>query len=88
MCARLMREHQPDEFTFNFRKRTPIGHGIFTVIFPPGTDAYCSPIGFAESNGKYSITASRTEDDRVKISFAGDNVPPGQRVGMRIQLKN
>ncbi|MEV1115005.1 hypothetical protein AB0I91_08045 [Actinosynnema sp. NPDC049800] len=85
MCAPLMRDRTPDDFTFRFA--TPVRHARYKVALPRGYDAYYEPIGFEEDHNGFTLGPAEDESGRSIFVFEGFDLPMRHGMGMRLELK-
>ncbi|WP_367130449.1 hypothetical protein [Saccharothrix sp. HUAS TT1] len=85
MCAPLMRDRRPDDFTLSFR--TPVVRARYLVALPPGSDAYLEPVGFSEEEDGFGIVRTVDPGGRPVFGIESTAVPLHTRVGMRIEVK-
>jgi hypothetical protein len=84
-CIPLMRYREPDVFKVHFTQL--IEYVRYSVVLPGGEDAFFDPVGFDATNKDYTITSAKNSQGNAEVVFSGRNVPPDQRVGMRLDLK-
>lgn len=77
---------KPDSFTFEFNKFMPIEFAKYEVILPRDATPYHDPIGFDAESEQFSITPGRSDDGRPMVTFEGENLPAGGKIGMRLEL--
>lgn len=85
MCAPLMQDRSPDEFTLNFV--TPVAHARYRVALPSGYDAYFEPVGFEAGEAGFASNRSVNENGQVLFGMESSDVPSHRAVGMRLEVK-
>ena len=85
MCAPLMRDRMPDDFTLRFV--TPVRHVRYEVALPRGYDAYWEPVGFEEGRTGFDLGPAKDGNGQSIFVFEGFDLPMRHNMGMRLELK-
>ncbi|MGM1063484.1 hypothetical protein [Saccharothrix sp. Mg75] len=85
MCAPLMLDRNPDEFTFRFY--FPIMRARYRVSLPPGVDAYSELLGFEEGDQGVAFDRSVDERGRMVFSLAATFPLLLENIGMRLEVR-
>lgn len=83
--ATLVRDNEPDEFTFEFRH--PISYLKHTIALPAGRDPFIDLIGLVHGKHEYSLESHTNNFGRVEVTLTAYDIPEDLRVGMRLDLK-
>jgi hypothetical protein len=82
---KLVVDRLPDDFCV--RVQPPLDLLEYTVVLPPGEDAFYDPIGFRSDDPDFLLASRSNSSGCQEISLTGRDVPVAGRIGLRVDLK-
>jgi hypothetical protein len=84
-CRPLARDGRPEEFCVTAGPAMELLE--YTVVLPPGREAFYDPIGFTVAEKGLMLVSRAASDGRAEIYLKAKRLGNGRRVGMRVELK-
>ncbi len=84
-CRPLVRDGRPDEFCVTAARAMDLLE--YTVVLPPGREAFYDPVGFTVGEDGRTLVSRTTPDGRTEVFLRGEGLSEGCRVGMWLDLK-